>query len=191
MMSWIGLHKFANLFLGISQKLCYITSSPANEWHAIAPACAHTHQYVFRYAIITHAILCMKSQSHYNISTSVSVILLQRPLLTSVYRHLGGRNENQLCKDFCPIKNKWTNYLHISVQHSDNLRMSHYELMHPQSSCLGFTSFNILSTCLVSKRSLKQCNSTLNIKSISLETLDSSMSLFLTLSCSYQYSISC
>ena len=109
---------------------------------------------------------------------------LQKPLLTSVYRHLGGRNENQLCKDFCPINNKWTNYLHISVQHSDNLRMSHYQLMHPQSSCLAFTSFNILSTCLVSKRSLKQCNSTLNIKSISLEAFDSSMSLFITLSCS-------
>ena len=66
MMSGIGLHKFADLILGISQKLCYIISSPANEWCAIPPARAHTHQYLFRCAIIAHVILCMRSQSHYD-----------------------------------------------------------------------------------------------------------------------------
>ena len=45
--------------------------------------------------------------------------------------------------------------LHISTQQTDKLRLSHYELMHAQSSCLGFTSFNILPTCLLSKTSLK------------------------------------
>ena len=84
MISPIGLHKFADLVLGISQKLCYITSSsphhyhiiiitssPANEWRAIALACTHTREYLFRHAIIIHAIVYMRSKSHYNTSTSV------------------------------------------------------------------------------------------------------------------------
>ena len=75
-MNWLG--KFADLILGISHKLCCITLSPADEWGAIAPACADTHQYLFRCAIIAHAIISMRSQSHYNTSTSVSVILLKR-----------------------------------------------------------------------------------------------------------------
>ena len=45
--------------------------------------------------------------------------------------------------------------LHISTQQTGKLRLSHYELMHAQSSCLGFTSFNILPTCLLSKTSLE------------------------------------
>ena len=122
-MSRIGQHKFADLILGISQKLCYTTSSPDNEWRAIAPVRTHTHQYLFRCAIIAHAILCMRSQSHYNPSHQSFSLrgILQQPLLASVYCHLGGRNENQSCKDFCPIKNKWTNCLHISAQQTDKL----------------------------------------------------------------------
>ena len=88
MISPIGLHKFGDLILGISQKLCYITSSsphhyhiiiiiiiitssPANEWRAIALACTHTRQYLFSHTITVHAILYMRSKSHYNTSTSV------------------------------------------------------------------------------------------------------------------------
>ena len=71
MMSGIGLHKFADLILGISQKLCCITSSPVNEWRAIASARTHTHQCLCRCVIIAHAILCMRSQLHFNTSTSV------------------------------------------------------------------------------------------------------------------------
>ena len=81
-----------------------------------------------------------------------SVILLKR--YTSVaftcfcLPSFEDRNENQLCKDFCPIRNKWTNCLH-------NYSSIHYEPMHTQSLCLGFTSFNILPACLLSKTSLK------------------------------------
>ena len=38
------------------------------------------------------------------------------------------------------------------------------------SSCLGFMSLNVLPTCLLSKTSLKQFNSSLNISSTTLET---------------------
>ena len=38
------------------------------------------------------------------------------------------------------------------------------------SSCLGFTSLNVLPTCLLSKASCKQCDFPLKIGSISLET---------------------
>ena len=41
-MSGIGLHRSADLILGISQKLFCITASPANGWRAIASARAHT-----------------------------------------------------------------------------------------------------------------------------------------------------
>ena len=91
-------HKFADLILGIGQKLCYITSSPVNEWRGIAPACAHTYQYLFRCAIIARAILCMSSQSHYNTSTSVSVILLKRYTLvafTCFYLQSFGRSQSK------------------------------------------------------------------------------------------------
>ena len=46
-MSWIGLLKLADLVLGITQKLCRITSSPANEWCAISPARAQTHTSIY------------------------------------------------------------------------------------------------------------------------------------------------
>ena len=60
-----------DLILGISQKLCCITSSPANEWRENAIARAHTRYYLFRCAIVAHAILHMRNQLHYNTSTSV------------------------------------------------------------------------------------------------------------------------
>ena len=54
-----------NLFTGQEKSdahLCYVpTVRPVNEWHAIALACTHRPQYLFRYAIVAHAKLYMTS----------------------------------------------------------------------------------------------------------------------------------
>ena len=39
----------------------FVKDRPVNKWHAIALACAHTRQYLFRHAIVTCAKLYMTS----------------------------------------------------------------------------------------------------------------------------------
>ena len=80
--------------------------------------------------------------------------ILQQPLLNSVYRCLDDRNENQLCKDFCRIKNNQTHCLHISTQQTNKLHLRESLRTEALSSCLEFRSLNILLTCLFSKTSM-------------------------------------
>ena len=52
--TWLFSTDFNNIFsVGVSR--------PVNEWHAIILACANTHQYLFRHAIVTCAKLYMMS----------------------------------------------------------------------------------------------------------------------------------
>ena len=37
---------------------------PVNEWHVITLAHTHTHQYLFRRAIVAHANNCMPTLQH-------------------------------------------------------------------------------------------------------------------------------
>ena len=93
--------------------------------------------------------------------------MFQQPLLVSVYR-LGHHKENRLRKDFCRIRNKQTHCLHISAQQTNKLRLRESLRTDARLLCLGFTSLNVLPTCLLSRTSL--CNFPLDISSISLET---------------------
>ena len=138
---------------------------PVNEWHAIAIACTHSSWYLFRHAIVAHAKLYVTSFVYSFVSVlitnsliflyKISIrVILQQPSLVSIYCHLGDHNENQLCKDFCQIKNKQTHCLHISAQQTNRLRLRESLQTDTRSSYLGFTSLNVLPNCLLSTPSL-------------------------------------
>ena len=80
--------------------------------------------------------------------------ILQWPLLASVYRHLGDRNENQLHKGLCRIKNKQTHCIHISAQQTIKLGLRESFRTDARSLYLGFTSLNIFPACLLSTKQL-------------------------------------
>ena len=92
-----------------------------NEWHTVALTRALTYQYLFRHAIFfkQHQKICFTISLLYWSLWCYFTKDSEEVHFISLYFCLpsfGDCNENQLCKDFCWIKNKQTHSLHISAQ---------------------------------------------------------------------------